>query len=299
MIGITKILAPVDFSEPSKRAVAYAAALAEQFHAKLILAHIVPSSAALNYAFPVESFGVEQTQYKRATQELQALLPADRAVATGLQTISKIGHVDEELLKIVEDEDIDLVVMGTHGRRSAVRWFMGSTTERLLRKVPVPVLTVGHTADGGRATDGGLMTAKHILYAADFPEHNPGMDYACALARAAGAQLTIVHVVEHLNLMYGAAEHITGEASHRVDEMRGRFREYLSHEVTQGLTIETIVLDGRAYEEILKSAGERGADMIILNRRSKGILERAFLGSTAERVVRLAHVPVLSVPAAE
>jgi nucleotide-binding universal stress UspA family protein len=64
------------------------------------------------------------------------------------------------------------------------------------------------------------------------------------------------------------------------------------------MDIEVAILEGKPYEQILRFADDHGIDIIVLNLQSKGILERAFLGSTAERVVRLAHMPVLSVPVA-
>jgi len=297
MIEIAKILVPVDFSETAKKALAYASALAAQFKSKLFVAHIVPESSALSYAFPTETFKIEQNQYKKAMDELREILPPDRAAAVDLKTISKIGPIDRELLEIVRDEAIGLVVMGRHGRRSVGRWFLGSVTEKILRQVPVPVLTVPHVGPGKHELESGLKAIKRILYAADLPEANPAMDYAFELAQRTGAELTVVNVIEHLNLMYGIAEHVTGEATHRVEEMRDRFHEFLVSTNARGIHIETVIRDGKPYEEILRVAEAGGMDMIVLNMHSKGVIERAFLGSTAERIVRLAHVPVLSVPA--
>lgn len=297
MIDIAKILVPVDFSEPAKQALAYATALATQFKAKLIVAHIVPESSALSYAFPTETFEIEQSQYNKATDELRDILPPDRAAAVDLQTISKIGQIDRELSGIVRQEAVGLVVMGAYGRRYGGRWFLGSVTEKILRQVPVPVLTVPHSGTGTHELESGLKAIKRILYAADLPEASPGMDYAFELAQRTGAELTVVNVVEHLNIMYGIAEHVTGEATRRVEEMRGRFHEFLMSANARGIHIEIVIRDGKPYQEILRAAEDGGMDMIVLNMHSKGVIERAFLGSTAERIVRLARVPVLSVPA--
>jgi nucleotide-binding universal stress UspA family protein len=79
MISLNKILVPVDFSEPSRKAVTYGLSLAEQFNGRLILAHIVPESTALLYAFPTELHEVEKNQYVRAEYEIENLVPADRA----------------------------------------------------------------------------------------------------------------------------------------------------------------------------------------------------------------------------
>jgi nucleotide-binding universal stress UspA family protein len=144
MISFKNILIPVDFSEPSKKALTYGLTLAGQFNANLLLAHIVPESTALMYAFPTRLPEVEKEQYIKAKQEIENLAPAEHAAKVNLRTIVKIGNIEEALLAIVKDEGIDLVVMGTHGRRDFGRWFIGSVTEHMLRNVPAPVLTVSH-----------------------------------------------------------------------------------------------------------------------------------------------------------
>jgi nucleotide-binding universal stress UspA family protein len=296
MIHITKILVPVDFSDASKKALVYGF-IPARFKAKLVAAHIVPESAALAYAFPAEAFAIEGSQLAQATKELRDLLSRDYVTTIETEAITQIGRIDKALLRIVKDHSIDLVVMGTHGRGYAGRWFLGSVTERMLRKVPVPVVTVSRVEDGKHLLKPSLATIKNILYAADAPEPSPALDYAIELAGRSGVKLTILHVVEFLNPLYAGAQ-ITSEAEDRVNQMRHRFDEFLSPLRSQGLPIETIVREGKPYKEILRIAEDRGVDLIVLNMHSKGVLERAFLGSTAERVVRLADTPVLSVPAA-
>jgi nucleotide-binding universal stress UspA family protein len=213
------------------------------------------------------------------------------------EAIAKIGHIDQELLGIIKDQSIDMVVMGTHGRGFAGRWFMGSVTERMLRKVPAPVVTVSHIDDGKHLVKPRFATIKHILYAADAPEPSPALVYALELAGRSGAKLTVLHVVEYLHFPDEAGAHITTESTARLAEIRRRFEEFISTSGTHGPQIETVVLEGKPYREILSLAEDRDVDLIVLNMHGKGVLERAFLGSTAERVVRLAETPVLSVPA--
>src|SRR5262245_34303464 len=117
MISYRKILVPVDFSAPSKKAVAYGMTLAAQFNARLVVAHIVADTTALNYAIPDETFDIEKQQYDRARREIHQLVPEKCAASFDLQTIVKTGNIDSELLGIVNEEAVDLMVMGTHGRR--------------------------------------------------------------------------------------------------------------------------------------------------------------------------------------
>jgi len=297
VISLKKILVPVDFSEPSKKAVTYGLSLAKQFNAKLILAHIVPESTALLYAFPAELPEVEKNQYAKAKQEINNLVPVERAANLNLQTIVKIGNVEAELLGIVKDEAIDLVVLGTHGRRKLGLWFMGSVTEHMLRKVPVPVLTVSHIELEKHAI--GFVSLKRILYATDLSESSSrALHYATELARAGKAQLTVLHAIDDEDTLWGPAWVAHFDRVKMLEEARRRVDELVAREKPPEMQIERLVVEGKPFRKIIEVAEHSGMDVIVLNLQSKTLLERALLGSTAERVVRLARVPVLSVPMA-
>jgi nucleotide-binding universal stress UspA family protein len=124
---------------------------------------------------------------------------------------------------------------------------------------------------------------------------------AYLLARGTGARLTVAHIVDHSNfiLLSGtAAGYLESSRKMWVEPVTKKLDELLTREKPPEMEIEAVVLEGKPYEEILQFSQDRGMDIIVLNLQSKGMFERAFLGSTAERVVRLAHVPVLSVPVA-
>jgi nucleotide-binding universal stress UspA family protein len=300
MISYKKILVPVDFSEASKKAVTYGMTLAAQCNARLVIAHIVADTSALHYAFPTETFDVEKQQYEKARHEIQRLVPAKCAAHFDVQTIVKTGSIDAELLAIVNEEAAGLVVMGTHGRRHLGRWFLGSVTERMLRKCPVPMLTVGHLGEESHAIELGFVAIKHILYATDLSDSSPvGMQHAVELARSASARLTVAHVVDYARfiLLSGTASGYLEEGRRKwVHSMEGKLNEFVEREKPAGLEVERVVLQGEPYKEILQFGETFNVDIIVLNLHSKGLLERAFIGSTAERVVRLAQIPVLSVP---
>ena len=302
MISYKRILVPVDFSEPSKKAVTYAMTIAAQTNAKLFVAHIVHDTSALNYTFPSETYEAEKHQYDAAKRQIQTLIPEECSAMFDVETIVKTGRIDSELLGIVKEEAVDLVVMGSHGRRHLGRWFLGSVTERMLRKLPVPLLSVSHLGPEKHAIELGLVSVQRILYATDISESSViGMQYAIELARGTGARLTVAHVVDHSNfvlLSNTAAGYLEVSRKIWVDSVTTKLHDLLAREKPQDMEIEAVVLEGRPYEQILRFSEDRGMDIIVLNLQSKGMIERAFLGSTAERVVRLARVPVLSVPVA-
>ena len=145
MINVKRILVPSDFSECSDAALRYGLELARRFGAKLHLLHVVQDPATQPWA--AEGFvlplleAVDQWQ-KDAKIRLENSIPAeDRANAVVTCTIASPF---QEILRYATDNDIDLIVMGTHGRGGVSHVLLGSIAERVVRRAPCPVLTVRH-----------------------------------------------------------------------------------------------------------------------------------------------------------
>jgi nucleotide-binding universal stress UspA family protein len=299
MIGIRKILVPVDFSEPSKKAVNYGLSLALQFNARLLLTHIVPSSTAFVYTFPTESIAFEKEQAGCAKTMLPSMIPEEFRDRVDLQTMVKVGDVRSELLGIVTDEQIDLVVMGTHGRNAFDRFLLGSLTERMLRKLPIPVLTVSHLDPAKELLSAGPVPLQHVLYATDLSDSaETGLQFSAELARGTGARLTVLHVMRTLETVYWGAEggYIPEELESLREATVTRLNNSIPANLNTGGEIVPMMTEGEPFREILRVADEGKADLIVMNLQGKNLIERALLGSTAERVIRSAHVPVLSIP---
>jgi nucleotide-binding universal stress UspA family protein len=190
--------------------------------------------------------------------------------------------------------------MGTHGRRNWDRWFLGSVTERMLRQVPVPLLTVSHVDTNKHPI--GMVSLKRILYATDLGESSPaGMKYAIELARRARAELTMVHAAYYPDARLwarGGIPDFDDERAMLVEEMSKKVADLPAQDKPKEMPIELVVVEGKPFERILAIAEDRSMDLIVLNLQSKSRLERAFIGSTAERIVRLSPIPVLSIPLA-
>jgi nucleotide-binding universal stress UspA family protein len=207
------------------------------------------------------------------------------------QTIVKCGDVRDELLSIVKEESVDLIVMGTHGRRNLERFFLGSTTETILRRVPIPILTVSKRGTDQQTELPFDVPFRRILYATDLPEANlPGLPYCANLARTLGAHLTLLHVMEPRD-----TPTFEDEAEIHARRM-GELHKAIEREHGGHLDVATEVVRGVPHQEILKFAQGANADLIVINLQGKGLLERALLGSTAERVIRSARIPVLAIP---
>jgi nucleotide-binding universal stress UspA family protein len=285
MIRITRILVPVDFSEASKKAVNYGLSLAIEFDAQLLLANIAP---------------FDQDLYEKAKVQLFELLPNDVWDRIDFETIVKCGDVCDEILGIVNDRQVDLVVMGSHGRRYFERMLLGSVTERMLRKLPVPVLTVSHLDPAHIINKPGIIPLKRILYASDLgDDSDAGLQFAIRLARGLDAQLTVAHVIDPMGTGF-LSEQAVGYMPEVAARIRKEAGEYLNRVVTLqsdgSVPISTVLGEGTPYAAINDIAMESKADLIVINLHGKGAIERALLGSTAERVIRTASVPVLALP---
>jgi nucleotide-binding universal stress UspA family protein len=299
MVVFKKILVPVDFSDASKEAVNYGLSLALQHNGQLALAHIVPVSAGLFSTNPSDQFAVEREQARKAESELPLLVPEQFRERVRLRTIVKVGPVKEDIIDIVNDEKIELVVMGTHGRKAFERFFLGSVTERMLRKIPVPILTVSraNAADGLQSAM--PVRLRNVLYATDLSDNaDVGLRIALDLSREAGARLTVLHVLQAVETIYWGAE--GGYLKQDLDDLREstykRLIASIPEECCQDVNVKPLMVEGDPFHEILRVADDGSTDLIVLNLHGRGFVERALLGSTAERVVRCAHVPVLSIP---
>jgi nucleotide-binding universal stress UspA family protein len=285
MIQIKKIMVPVDFSEPSKKAVNYGLSLALEFEARLVLAHIAPHNTLA---------------CETAKERLLELIPSDYRERLDFEIIVKSGEVRQELLGVVDEKEIDLVVMGSRGRSYFERLLLGSVTERMLRKLHVPILTVSHLDPEKQIHKPGSVLLHRILYATDLAEGSePGLEFSMRLARGLGAQLTVIHVIQPID----AAFHGVETAAYLPDytaEIRAQAAERLNRLVALvsdgGVPVTSVLADGVPYETINRLAEKNNSDLVVINLQGKGPIERALLGTTAERVIRTATVPVLSLP---
>jgi nucleotide-binding universal stress UspA family protein len=293
MIKLKKILVPVDFSIPSRKAIDYGAALATKFQSRLVLAHVVPSIAALNYAFQGDTFEVEKSAFADAKKTVPELLPKEYLSQLDTQTIVRNGDVRQELLQLVEQEEINLVVMGTHGRGPLTHLILGSTTESILRRVTVPILTVSHLNPEHEVHEHRIAPIDRIVYATDLSENmRIGLRYAGQLARTLQAKLTLLNVIDNAELFRTGMPAFVAER----DNAMNRFKWALDQENMGELRPDVVVVEGEPHSAITRFAQTSKMDLIVLNLHSKTLLERAMLGSTAERVIRTAQVPVLSLP---
>jgi len=146
MIQLNRILVPTDFSEFSRPALDHGCAIAARFSAQLHLLHVVPDPAMLvpeAAAFSVESMQAQTDAMVREALEALSHLPADEwDDGQPIVREVRVGTAFLEIIEYAREKEIDLIVIGTHGRSGLMHVLMGSVAERIVRKAPCPVLTV-------------------------------------------------------------------------------------------------------------------------------------------------------------
>lgn len=140
------ILVPTDGSNPSRRAISEAVALATIHDATIHGLYVVDPSAA-GWGSAGEEGGIEVQHILQALEQTGERATAATVAAAqdaGIEAVSATedGTPYRRILAYADDHDVDLIVMGTHGRRGLDRYLIGSTTERVIRRSTVPVLTV-------------------------------------------------------------------------------------------------------------------------------------------------------------
>ncbi len=148
MIKLARILVPTDFSDSARHALSYGMSFALEYEAELVLLHVVETVAA-PYAsdlFPVPMAEVFEEMSSYAREELDKLAAEARGRGVRVRSLVAQGKPSVEIIRAAREENADMIVLGTHGKGVLDQALFGSTTERVVRKAPCPVLSVRPTA---------------------------------------------------------------------------------------------------------------------------------------------------------
>jgi len=147
MIDVKRVMHPTDFSDYSNEACKYACALSDKFGSELHLVHVLPEPATLLPHDPMGGVGYlpegwVEDMLVQSEQQLAKLPNPDWYKGTRIVRASLEGPAFLEIIRYAKDNDIDMIVMSTHGRTGIPHLLMGSVAENVVRKAPCPVLTL-------------------------------------------------------------------------------------------------------------------------------------------------------------
>lgn len=297
MVAIKRVLCPVDLSEISKRALNYAALIAKWYGAKVRVLLVEPVVLSPVDFPPMPAvMGLTPEARQQLDKRLRDFVGASLD-GVDAEPVLKEGYVVPEILADARDFGADLVVLGTHGRGGFQRLVLGSVTEKLLRKLPCPVLTVPPRADEAPAVPGPFAS---ILCGVDFSDAAlKALEYAMSLAQEAGSRLTVVHAVpwELESDAELQAPPVAEYRQLREAAARKRLDALIPDSVKATCTVETIVVTGKPWRELDRLARDTVADLLVLGVYGRGGVDLALFGSTTHQVIRHATCPVLTVRA--
>ncbi len=283
---LTKILVTTDFSEVSDHALDYAISLARRYDARIYLAHVITPDP-FQFAEPQLAQATYEKVRQAAEEGITDILISGKLRGVPHEVLMEEGNVWPTLEKLIVEHEIDLVVVGTHGRGKVQKILIGSVAEEIFRQADCAVLTVGPGVKGETAKE---IELKNILFATDFgPGAEKAAAHAFSLAQEHGARLSLLHVIE-------SAAAYTEESVARQREINiVRMRQLMPKGSENWCKIEFHVTFGAAVEEILLSAREIKADLIVMGAKPRKSLAGHAPLTIAYNVVTKAPSPVLTV----
>jgi nucleotide-binding universal stress UspA family protein len=288
-MGIATILVATDFSVAADAALASAAMLAQGLRARVHLLHVVDDGPAARFwsrdvltAIPADLRAtLVSTAWERLGKSVGPLSVAGIAITSDVQ----VGPVAATITEVARLRGSSLIVTGTRGHTGLPHLVLGSVAERLVRTAPCPVLAV----------HAGRPALRRIVAATDFSEAaDDALHYASSLAVAFRASLHIVHVVED-PWPIGTETYVRSAA-----EVRGLMEydaQILLAERLGAVGGDTTseVAFGTPARAIADIAASRDADLIAMGTHGRGPIAHVLMGSVADRVMRIAGCPVLTV----
>jgi nucleotide-binding universal stress UspA family protein len=143
MLDIKKILCAVDFSQVSEKVAEYAKALAVPLGAEIICIHVVPSGTIYaDFGIPMNSMETFCTTMVTQGEKTLAEFTERHFPEGKFRANVTCGDFSHEILQCAKKEQVDMIIMGTHGRKGVDRLLFGSVAERVLRDAPCPVLAI-------------------------------------------------------------------------------------------------------------------------------------------------------------
>ena len=276
--AVHHILAPTDLGEASLPALRWARLFAERFMASLTVLYADPILYGSDFAGPVGTLytNVDPKHFDDLRAEVKAYAaPVLENFPYDIE--ADVGDATPSILAAARETKADLIVVGTHLRHGWKRALLGSVSDAVLRGSACPVLTVSSREPAVRLMANVVCPVNFTAAAAE------SLNVAADIAAAFGARLTVVHVVETQDPVVSARD-------------EERVRRWIGPELQDRCCYREVILHGNPAERVLDCAEDLGADLLVVGAQHKLLRDVTVIGATAERLIRSAVCPVLTVP---
>jgi nucleotide-binding universal stress UspA family protein len=298
MIKIKRILFPTDFSTCAGQALKHAVFFAQKYKAELHLIHVITM------------FEEQSEILNRELSNTEAFIKLHKGIADVKlnEVVELYGSKDFNIVKSLErgmsaapsileyasDNDIDLIVLGTTGRRGIGHLLMGSVAEEIVRLSKGPVFTVRESEESKP-----LKAYNKILVPIDFSDYSgKAISYAKEIASAYDSQLQLLHIIEekaHPAFSLSGKSSIFDLVPNIEAESRKRIEELLNNAPGPDVKSTIHIQGGNASSDIIKFTSEYSSDLVVIASHGLTGIEHLLLGSVTEKVVRMAPCPVVTI----
>jgi nucleotide-binding universal stress UspA family protein len=299
-VGVKSVLIAFDFSEASQKPLHHALAIAHHYEAKFYLAHVV-SSLGYTIAGPLALQLATDTAQRDAQKLKHDLLESGALAGLHHEFIVCKGNVWEQLELIIRQKQVDLVVIGTHGRGGLGKLVLGSVAEQIFRHADCLVVTVGPGCYKDSLVEK-AQAVRPFLFPTDFGSASiHALPQAVSFANQFGAKLVVLHVLPAAPIPEGFHWSTTGDLTQMREKARmasqRRFEELALQNAPLAIKPEFMVKFGIPSDQILLASHALKADGVIMGlNRAAHIDEVSHMPWTvAYKVVRHAPCPVLTI----
>jgi nucleotide-binding universal stress UspA family protein len=291
MLSFQKILVPIAFPDASSHVVQQAAWLARRFHAEIILLHVV---TPLSYPAGLFESGHEITARDLHTHIVQqAQKDLDQALESELDGIAVTrlllrGDAAREIVQTARDQNVDLIVMSTHGSGPFYRFLLSSITAKVLHESHCPVWTGAHLEE----SPDGEFSVRRILCSVDLSAHSlHTLSLASEFAAAVDAALTLAHITVSVDIYGPGGSHVDPVWK---EQIVGAATEEIAKLQREAGTQADVIIDSGNVSELLNRAAEQAkADVLVIGHLPGG----SHLGDNGNGygIIRASQIPVLSI----
>lgn len=272
-----KIIVPIDFSEHSEFALETAAAIAKNHNAEVFVLHMLELSNAI-YTASKSSLSEEAVFYlKLAEKKMDEFLNRSYLEDVEVTPVVKHFKVFKEINDIVDEHNIDLIVMGSHGASGVKEVLVGSNAEKVVRHSNIPVLIVKHNPI--------LVDFDTAIFASDFSDD--------AISAYIKAKNTFINLNAKMHLIYVNTPDNGFKSSTEIDRLVSGFLKKADGNL-EGLSTVNIVSDYSVENGVLNFANTIGADLIAVATHGRTGLAHFFEGSISEDITNHSTLPVMT-----
>ena len=229
---------------------------------------------------------------EKAINMIKAMLPKELPETGKVYPVVKFGKPFVEIIQVAKEKDVDIILIGTHGRAGVDRIILGSVAERVVRKAHCPVMVVRRKKFTG---------FKRIIVPVDFSDcSRKALKSAIAIAKAHKSNLIILHVFEESFVEpYVRAANSEEEAEEIIEKIElvneTKYDEFLKENDFSGIKYNKLLKKGIPETEIVKIAMDQQADLIVMGTHGRSGIKHILIGSTSEEVVRTVHCDIIVV----